>query len=436
MTVIDLGEVTSDEAVPAVPLDHRRVLRATLALLSLAGVVLLAGSAHGTPAGVRRLWTQQYRDSDTIAMDGRNAYVGQSSGGPHLAAYDLDTGKLRWTARTGREVTDYAPRLAGDILLAPADPLMITQEEPDGSRYAYETVRSTVALDAVTGRELWRTDGDATPTAAGDTALVAAHDEQGRTVRLRLVRLRDGGEIWSRSVPPLTGWTPLPGIGRPTAVVTATADGEINIYGYADGGLRTSGHLAPDPRARWASLIAEAGYLAVIRGDEAQEIVTTVYRSDDLKPLWKTRFALPCGALLCSQDSSGISAHDPLSGRVLWTAPGTQDIRVVGDDRIMLGVTLDGTRWQLAELRTGRPIGGPVAGVLTEEPDPDGSVLLLRPSVDPVGRLVVTRLDIAGGRLDTLGSLVGTTEEAMRCSAIPGYLACPLADGLHLAAVG
>ena len=73
MAVIDLGEVTGEERSPAVPLDHRRLLRAVLAVLSIAGLLVIAGRRPAATAGVRPLWTiDDFRDDDSVVLAGHD----------------------------------------------------------------------------------------------------------------------------------------------------------------------------------------------------------------------------------------------------------------------------------------------------------------------------------------------------------------------------
>jgi outer membrane protein assembly factor BamB len=431
MTVIDLGEVTGAEGSPAVPLDHRRLLRAGLAVLSIAGLLVVGGSAPGGATGVRPLWTiDDFRGDDSVVLAGRTAYISRPyEGRPRVAAYDLADGRLRWTSVTGEQIAAQPPRPAGDTVLAPTDPALTKVAMPDGGEYRYESPQNTVALDATTGRELWRTAGNAMPSAGTGTALVVGDGA------LRVVRLRDGGELWHRPMPPLAGWTPLPDYRHPEAIATAGQDGLLSVFGYADGRLRATSTVPWETRTRSATLIPAGRNLAVVRDDPSRQSTTTVYSADDLRPLWSAGYLSPCGELLCSVAIDGVAGRDPATGREVWTAPDARFMFPVGRDRILLGRNIDASRVQLVDSRTGRALGPPITGAQAYTDDPGDRLYFVRPSGNPPGRLVVTRLDLADGAQTPLGVFGASGGEQSFCVATRDHLACPRWDGLHVMAV-
>src|SRR4051794_2845688 len=112
MTLIDLGDVGEAAKLAAAPVDLPRLRRLALAVLAVAGLLALAGSAAPAPSLVRPLWTAVFRTSDTMALDGRMVYLNRASpAGPSaVSAYDLPTGHLRWSTPTGAAVADYGVR--------------------------------------------------------------------------------------------------------------------------------------------------------------------------------------------------------------------------------------------------------------------------------------------------------------------------------------
>ncbi|WP_433369664.1 PQQ-binding-like beta-propeller repeat protein [Actinoplanes sp. CA-142083] len=439
MTVIDLGEVTHEDAGPAVPLNHRRLLRVLLAVLTVAGVLAVAGSAHGTPPGLRPLWiTPLNMENDAVALDGDTAYLARTGVGvgdtPTLAAYNLATGEMRWSTPTGDQLAGYSPRPAGDVVLAPVDPVTVSHNEENGDRYFYITVRTTIALDAATGDELWRVNGDAHPSVPTGTALVAEHDRQNRVVGLRAVKLRDGAELWHLALPPLADWTPLPDFDHPEAIATVTQNGTASVYGFADGKLRKTGRLPWDGEGVVTSIAPTGPNFAVSHDQIASGTMTTVYDSGTFKALWFADYVAPCGALACSSYFDGLSARDPATGRVVWNLPATHDGWQVGADRTLVGADRNNNQLQLVDSRTGKLLGRPVTGMAAPGSGEADSVLVTRPSLDPVGQLVVTRVDLADGRQTPLGRF-GPSGDQTVCLSSPGYLACPRYDGLHVMGV-
>jgi putative pyrroloquinoline-quinone binding quinoprotein len=439
MSLIDLGEVTEETAAPAVPLNLPRLRRLALAVLAVAGLLALGAAAPPAPPLVRPLWTAAFQPSDVMALDAGAAYLNQSDDGrpPTLTAYDLATGAVRWQRPSGVTVSGYPPRPAGDVLLVPADPELIRHEEADKSVSYYQLSRSTLALDAATGERLWQTAGDAHPTAGLGEAVITEADETGAVTRLRLVRLRDGHEVWGHTITPVNEWTWLGPAGRPTEIATVTKTGDVTVYGYADGVVRHRGRL-PWAGLYTASLGAAGPYLLVNRRASAQTIAT-VYRSDDLRPLWRSDdligYGTACGGLICTTGAHEVVGHDPATGRVVWRTLGVQDLWDVGGERLLLNAVGTGVPTMvLIDAATGRAIGAPVAGQPAQVVHPEGSIYLLRGTTTPRDRTAVVRFDLATGRSTMLGTIGAIGEQG--CAMVPGYLACPAAGRLTVTAAG
>lgn len=204
MTLIDLGNAVDAGAEPAAaPVNLPRLCRMALAVLTVAGLLALAASAPSPPSLVRPLWKAVFQPTDTMALDGRTVYLTRASpaGPPVVTAYDLGTGEPRWSTPVAAADAGRGVRPAGDVLLVPTSGI--------------EAVRGTVALDAATGGQLWSSAGDATPSVARGDALLAETDRFGVTTGLRLVRLRDGREVWRRAVAAAEEWTAIAEAGRP-----------------------------------------------------------------------------------------------------------------------------------------------------------------------------------------------------------------------------
>lgn len=320
-------------------------------------------------------------------------------------------------------------------MLLPVDPVLVIHSDPDGNKYYYETVRATVAVSAATGEERWRVDGDAQPSLPTGTATVAEHNAQNRVVGLRAVKLSDGSDLWRRSLPTLAAWTPLPDSDRPQAIATLALDGTTTIYGYADGKLRRSGRLPVGADATTTMVVPAGPNLAVVRSGPTMDVLTTVYSAETLKPLWDSTYVTSCGALVCSSGHDGLSGQDPVTGRVAWAVPDAFDGYPLTGNRLLAGANRSNTEFQLIDSSTGKRLGGPITGAAASGPPWSGELLFTRPSNDPIGQLVVTRVDLATGKQTPVGRFGPSGEQAV-CYTSPGYLACPRYDGLHVMAVG
>ncbi|GIM96592.1 outer membrane protein assembly factor BamB family protein [Paractinoplanes toevensis] len=431
MTVIDLGDLADAAAEPgAAPVNLPRLRRLALAVLTVAGLVAMAGSAPAAPSRVRPLWAVGFQPGDTMAVDGRTAYLNRAgpAGSRAVTAVDLATGQPRWSTPTGARVADSGVREAGGVLLVPTTPAPIRRSEPAGPRSA----RGTIALDAATGRQLWQSDGDAFPSVAGGAALLAETDESGTTTGLRLVRLRDGHQVWRRAIAPAEQWTTLA-----DAIVTVTRTGDATVYGYADGLVRHRGRI-PWNGVYATTLFPADPYLVVVRTASAQT-VATVYRSADLRPLWRSDelvgYVTGCGTLICTAGAPGVTAREPATGRQMWQRTDLNFVWDLGGGRMLLSAAanLASATTVLVDTATGRTIGHPFAGQQAFSVDRAGSLLLLRGTKASPDRTVLNRLDLATGRQTALGAVERIVEQG--CRGTPGYLLCPRGNTLAVTAV-
>lgn len=437
MTTIDLGELTRDAAPPPMPLDVPRLRRVALALLAVAGVFALAGSAPAGKTGVRQLWATPLRQGEAWSLSADTAYVARFD--DKVSAYDLATGELRWSVSAGATLGGRQPQRAGGLLLMPADPVTVSHEEQDGSRYYYETVHTTVALEAATGEERWRVDGEAYPVGDGGTALVANDDEQARTVRLRLIRLTDGAEIWSRPTPSTRSWTPIVAGDRVVAVATVTEDGLISAYDSETGRLRRTTRppwSGAEPGAQ--TLTSANGYLVVTR-NQVRDTETAIYRAGDLRLLWRTSgsggYVTACGELLCSVGPTGIAGHDPLTGRTTWELVGMRDLWPAGPGRILVDSDDESGGGYLIDPATGARIGSRIAGRMAYPGNATDVPMYLRAAAEPPDRMAVVAIDPADGGQRTLGAIPLVRVDDI-CMTTAGYLACVRDDTLDVTAVG
>jgi outer membrane protein assembly factor BamB len=432
MTLIDLGKITHDPADPALPVNHRRVRHLVLAAAALAGVLLLTGSARPAPPSVQQLWAAPLARDDTAQLHDGTAYVNRLAGtGTELTAYDLATGEKRWRVVSGTGAANFGVQPAVDVVLVPVG-RRVVDELDGGERFWTLYSEGTVALDAGTGRERWRTAGEVGAVGTDGTGLVLEHDRHGVATRIRLIRLGDGHQVWELPASGAEATTVLWTDDQPLRIATVTAGGELRVYGYADGRLRARARV---PWKSRRSDLMGAGALLAVRGD--RNGTTTLYRPDDLSVLWSTGdvvFLTGCGRLLCALDDDGVAGRDPATGRELWRVRDMFGVAEVGPGRLLLDSGGVGGVQQLVDAGTGRPIGSRAYGVAVPG-GPAGSLLLLRRTARPPGGQLVSRLDLTSGEQTALG-LTAPADEDRACSGAGRYLACERDGALTVVSVG
>ncbi|GID32434.1 outer membrane protein assembly factor BamB family protein [Paractinoplanes brasiliensis] len=427
MTLIDLGDARAAVVPAGAPVNLARLRRLVLAVLTVVGLAAVTASTPPSPPLVRPLWTTALQPSDTVALNGRTVYLNRSSssGPAEVVAFDLPTGRLRWSTPTGDA---YGVRPVGDVVLVTTGPLPIASSP--GPR--------TIALDAETGAPLWQSAGASAPSAVGSDILLAETDRTGATTGLRLLGLRDGRQVWRRSITPAEEWTTIVEGGRPTAVVTVTGTGDATVYGHADGAVRHRVRI-PWNGVYSATLFPAGAQLVVIRTASAQT-VATIYRAADLRPLWRSDeligYVTGCGRLICTVGVRGVAGRDPATGRQAWRRDDLNFVWDLGAGRLLLSATanLASATTVLVDAATGRTIGRPLGGPEAFVPGPAGSLTLLHATGTPPDRTTVDRLDLTGGRRTVLGTVDRLAEQD--CQGVSGYLLCPRGGTLTVNAVG
>ncbi|WP_250007825.1 PQQ-binding-like beta-propeller repeat protein [Actinoplanes sp. M2I2] len=429
MTLIDLDNAGPTTEAAAAPVNVPRLRRLALAVLTAVGLATMTASAPPAPTLVRPLWTTALQPSDTVAMDGRTVYLNRSSpsGPAEVVAFDLHTGGLRWSTPTGDA---YGIRPVEGVVLVTTGPSAIgsTSSSP-GPR--------TIALDAATGTRLWQSAGASSPSSVGSEVLLAETGQSGATTGLRLVGLRDGHQVWRRSITPAEEWTTLTDGGRPTSVVTVTPTGDATVYGYDDGAVRHRSRI-PWNGVYSATFFPVGDRLVVIRTAFAQT-AAAVYRAADLSPLWRSDeligYVTGCGPLICTAGVRGVAGRDPATGRQAWRRDDLNFVWDVGAGRLLLSAAanLASATTVLVDAATGRTIGRPLGGQEAFVAGPPGSLILLRATGKPDDRTAVNRLNLADGRQTALGTVDRLAEQD--CQGVPGYLLCRRGDTLTVTAV-
>ncbi|MFC7527685.1 hypothetical protein [Actinoplanes sp. GCM10030250] len=432
MTMIELGDVTRDRPPRAAEdrirprLDRFRLRQIALALAAI-GVLACGAAAPADEPGVRRLWSGDYGPESMFAVAGTTLYVLNTG---ELTAYDLAGGSVRWTWRTAENLMGFRPTQdGGPVLVAvgSSDP----GEEP-------EPYRTTVALRPDTGAEIWQRPGVVRLDTA-ESVLLVGHSTDG-TDRLTRVRLTDGEPIWTHPAPGLQEVAFDRDAGPVGRLAFSTSSGDVTVLRYSDAAQVASRRfegIAPDEAGIvYVSLSVDGGRLLLFHNEIALAY-TTVHDMATLREVFRSAAddnpVSGCQAVLCRFTGDVFTAVDPATGRDLWQESPVIGLSMVSDDRLLLDLG-DSRERVLVDSRTGRELASRLSGIAVFDPVRQGSVLLLRPSISPLGRTTVARVNLTTGAQNVLGALT-VVPDPQSCQTVPGYLICPGADRFVVTAV-
>ncbi|WP_067507832.1 PQQ-binding-like beta-propeller repeat protein [Actinoplanes sp. TFC3] len=441
MGVIELGLVTDhDETVdePAAarrlgsPREIRRVLVAVAAALCL---LLCTASAPPHSFAPAQLWSIPLlsgQDSFISADDQVYVFTGTAGGNRRLSAYGLRTGKLRWTVP---ELDDAAwiGTVQSGVIMLPTGRATVEFDTDNGGVGFREFNRETIAIDAATGRQLWRLPGEVAAS-HGDLALLTEWDEQGSTVRtLRAVGLHDGIPAWQNSPAAVQSWTTSEDLGR---LVTATGEGLVQVLDFADGSVQTSRKLPWAGRATSGDRstdISTEGQQLVVRNVAGSKATVTAYDLASLTERWHlTSDTLNgfygCGPVMCLNDASGVAGYDRLTGRRLWQRASGGWAVPVGPDRLILEDGQEGARHALLDSHTGATLADlGTAGIVWDYQDTASTAYVLIRTTSPPQRTALGEVDEHSGEIRLRG-LIDEMQD-YGCHAEGTLLLCATADG-------
>ncbi|MEV4281233.1 PQQ-binding-like beta-propeller repeat protein [Actinoplanes xinjiangensis] len=454
VSVIDLGDVSSlpdePEGYPGGRPGFGRVRVGRLAKAAIAAVVTLVagGSALPGPPVLREVWSVPTSADESMTLDADSVYLHRpGENGTELTAYDLRTGRVRWTRPIDTGPSWFGATPQHGVLLLPGDEQTIEVKSPDGGMMGYSYSGSLTALDPATGEQLWQRPGSQHWADTGETLLMYERDRTGTLTWLRQVRMRDGSIVWERRAPAKADTVEvLFDDGTPNRIVTAGPRGRLTVLRYTDGTEVTSRSL-PWQKVSYntgvgSSLGAVKGRLVVVdtglEGNIDRSRVT-VYRADSLTPLWSRETngwanVQDCGPLVCLSTAQGLfEAVDPETGARRWAMAGSPFIGTVADgERLLIPGTDDEPEQTLVDAATGRVIGPIAAGGLMSMDDEEGTATLLR-QLDPTTS-VLSRIDTDTGRSTVLGVL--PAGDQVFCSGSGRRIVCTLGDRLVVMTAG
>ncbi len=190
------------------------------------GTVCVADSA-GILAGLdaatgARRWTHTAGDKDSISAQTWAAQDGvlYACGNFQVRAYDLATGKVRWSSAVNDKLDPGSKPLtvAGGTVFVPGD------------ARSEQSKQALTALDAATGRTRWSFDTGTKAYVEGPAAVIGGTVFLGSERGLYAVDAATGKRKWVAAAGEATAWGPAAGDGRVFVFVDAASDDP----GYAD----------------------------------------------------------------------------------------------------------------------------------------------------------------------------------------------------------
>jgi outer membrane protein assembly factor BamB len=438
MAVIELGLVHANGDEPAPdpgrrPLGRSDLRRLLVALVAVFCVLTVTGSARPDPRGLTQLWTAPFtQDTDTFRLSGGSIFVLSGQGDRRLTAYDSRTGAVRWSTAAVEQAT-WLTTVEDGVLLMPVGTVSITEQDPDGNVSSREFSRDTVAIDATTGRQLWRRPGEVT-TAIGDRVLLSEWNDTGDHAQLlRVVRLRDGATIWSRARAELDFWmTDTLAGAKADRLVTVTAQGAAEVLDMADGSVVSTGKLPWTQRSRnddYSSINVQGRRLYLDQTIASGSSVS-VYDTETLTLLWHREQtsgggSYPCGPVVCISDAHGVAGLDNETGALRWRLPrATNGYPLLGDR--LLVEEIEGTRRSLVDGKTGRVLTDLGTAMPVWDSLGRGTPYLLDRTVEPPSRTAVSRLDARTGEVLLQGAITPILDYG--CQNEGTLLACVTQD--------
>ncbi|MGC5329335.1 PQQ-binding-like beta-propeller repeat protein [Micromonospora sp. DT62] len=419
MTLIDLGEVRDEPGreapPPRPPRAVGRPLRVALVLAFLVGTV-----AAAAPVPARVGLVVPARLGSEAFLHGDRLYVvepaeGEPEGTVEVRAYALPE---RAPADDAPPTPVWRSRVVGagrfwQVQTGPGSVLFsVTGDEDDGQ---------TIALDAATGRGLWRQPGYPWWDPAGILLMQTGGEEGGA---VRSVAPASGRALWS--VPTTRGGATYSlRDGRVERIVLVPAEGRVEVRDPRSGALVHAADLGLDEAS--GHVVVAYDLLLVVRPSAG---VVTAYGLDGLRRRWEARVPMvehvtECGELLCVPGGNRLVALDPATGALRWVGERWFGVLSAQGGRLLAVAPGPlGDRLGVLDAATGREVADLGTWQLMTW-RADERLLAVRPAVAG-GGVVVAELDVAAGRARVLDVLRGATGD---CRSRAGTVVCRLQTG-------
>lgn len=458
-SVIDLGCLDGRETLTPVPrrgLRHRTEIRG-LAFIVVVVLTLLLGG--GVRAAETRFARQLIRIGENAGFTlADSALYVRSSGNDAITAY-TQQGRRLWTARLKLLAISSGIVPAGDVVL-------VAEDCAGASR--------TAALDARTGRRLWREPGRPLTAnhGAGLAVVVIDRPDANRDALIEPpsfvsgLDLRTGRVRWAYGIGLAGGvsaalivQSQAPRKVAAVAMVVFDSVRNARLVDFHTGATTPVDTLPPsligNLTVRLGTVFAAVTPLrastdslrdAQVVGPFGLRWTVQAYGVQTLQPTWETTLDAgpfvfkPCGDLICATGGGQVHALDPQTGEVRWRAAwsyASSDAEADRDTRDSRGPKPGGVAVAVADATSGSPkiglidvrTGRTVANVGRWSPVGEigaAWVPLTRPARHSSPHTEVAVLDRDGGKVHALGEFLGP---GTSCQANGRRLACATTDG-------
>ena len=298
-------------------------------VLALVVLVFSGASAAPPPPALSEMLSLRVGPADSYTLTDDHELLAQTEG--MVAAYDLNTGQLRWQADSERPT--YRLRTAAGLLMM--RPWTYGPGQPD-----------TTALSLADGTTRWEHEGTITTLTGSSTLLAVSAVRSGGTNRRvqRPIEALDplsGAALWRIDVPRTAVMLGVPGPGDAGGRLMLVHDNRtMTVHDLSTGDQLAVADLPPANYGPENPVVS--GGLVLLRHLGRYGVVITAYDPVSMQQVWERDAGRAyemhdCGPVACLIAPDGIHAVDPATGVERWFQAGWRSVETRGSMTIAYG---------------------------------------------------------------------------------------------------